>query len=143
MQIPYEPPRKRHLKSPYSLEQETRGSVLRDGSKTSTGSASPIGKSAGGYRPASSGSSAAPTEADTLHSTERDSPQQSKCVKWYLVMLASEFTTILVFFLSFPLADTTTTALAQRNQAMARYRTLNGTKGMEQTRAKMETLKTK
>ncbi len=75
---PFEPPRKRHnLKSPY-MEQESRGSVLRDGSKTSTGSASPIGKTPG-YRPASSGSisSAAPTEADTMH-TERDSPQQSK-----------------------------------------------------------------
>lgn len=73
--LPFENPRKRHLKSPY-LEQENRGSVLRDGSKTSTGSASPIGKTPG-YRPASSGSSAAPTEADTLQQ-ERDSPQQSK-----------------------------------------------------------------
>lgn len=99
MPIPYEPPRKRHLKSPYSLEQETRGSVLRDGSKTSTGSASPIGKSTG-YRPASSGSSAAPTEADTLHSTERDSPQQSKWVEWYSMLLNAEFTTISVSIIS-------------------------------------------
>lgn len=74
MSIPsFEPARKRHLKSPY-MEQENRGSVLRDG-KASTGSASPIGKTPG-YRPASSGSSAAPTEADTLQ-VERDSPQQS------------------------------------------------------------------
>jgi hypothetical protein len=75
--IQYEPhpqQRKRsHLHSPYS-EQEARGSVLRDGSKASTGSASPISKS---YRPASSGSSVAPTEADTLQA-DRDSPQQSK-----------------------------------------------------------------
>ncbi|CAO1301950.1 unnamed protein product [Diamesa serratosioi] len=76
MQVPYEHSRKRQMKSPYSLEQE-RGSVLRDGSKTSPiGSASPIGKTTG-YRPASSGSSVAPTEADTMQ-PERDSPQQSK-----------------------------------------------------------------
>jgi hypothetical protein len=77
MPSPYEPARKRHMKNPYTNldQQETRGSVLRDGSKTSTGSPSPIGK--GGYRPASSGSSVAPTEADTMQ-TERDSPQQSK-----------------------------------------------------------------
>jgi hypothetical protein len=71
MPSPYEPARKRHLKNPYTNidQQETRGSVLRDGSKAaSTGSPSPIGK---GYnRPA-------PTEADTMQ-TERDSPQQSK-----------------------------------------------------------------
>jgi hypothetical protein len=77
MQVPYEHSRKRQMKSPYSLEQE-RGSVLRDGSKTSPiGSASPIGKTTGQYRPASSGSSVAPTEADTMQ-PERDSPQQSK-----------------------------------------------------------------
>lgn len=77
MPSPYEPARKRHMKNPYTNldQQETRGSVLRDGSKTSTGSPSPIGKT--GYRPASSGSSVAPTEADTMQ-TERDSPQQSK-----------------------------------------------------------------
>lgn len=79
MPSPYEPaPRKR--KTPYTnldLQETTRGSVLRDGSKTtSVGSPSPIGKSAN-YRPNSSGSSAAPTEADTMQ-TERDSPQQSK-----------------------------------------------------------------
>jgi hypothetical protein len=74
--LPYEAhpqQRKRHLQSLYT-EQEARGSVLRDGSKASTGSASPISKS---YRPASSGSSVAPTEADTLQA-DRDSPQQSK-----------------------------------------------------------------
>lgn len=78
MPSPYEPARKRHMKNLYTTldQQETRGSVLRDGSKAaSTGSPSPIGKS--GYRPASSGSSVAPTEADTMQ-TERDSPQQSK-----------------------------------------------------------------
>lgn len=77
MPSPYEPARKRHMKNPYTNldQQETRGSVLRDGSKTSTGSPSPVGKA--GYRPASSGSSVAPTEADTMQ-TERDSPQQSK-----------------------------------------------------------------
>lgn len=77
MPSPYEPARKRHMKNPYTNldQQETRGSVLRDGSKTSTGSPSPIGKTPG-YRPASSGSSVAP-EADTLLQ-ERDSPQQSK-----------------------------------------------------------------
>lgn len=76
MPSPYEPARKR--KNPYTSldQQETRGSVLRDGSKTSVGSPSPVGKSAN-YRPTSSGSSAAPTEADTMQ-TERDSPQQSK-----------------------------------------------------------------
>ncbi|KAL7041315.1 hypothetical protein ACKWTF_000722 [Chironomus riparius] len=78
MPSPYEPARKRHMKNLYTNidQQETRGSVLRDGSKTSTGSPSPVGKTAG-YRPASSGSSAAHTEADTMQ-TERDSPQQSK-----------------------------------------------------------------
>jgi hypothetical protein len=77
MASPYEPARKRHLKNPYTNldQQETRGSVLRDGSKTSVGSPSPIGKPYN--RPASSGSSVAPTEADTMQ-TERDSPQQSK-----------------------------------------------------------------
>lgn len=77
MPSPYEPARKR--KNPYTtLDQETtRGSVLRDGSKTSVGSPSPVGKSSNYNRPTSSGSSAAPTEADTMH-TERDSPQQSK-----------------------------------------------------------------
>lgn len=78
MPSPYEPARKRSMKNLYTNldQQETRGSVLRDGSKAaSTGSPSPIGKS--GYRPASSGSSVAPTEADTMQ-TERDSPQQSK-----------------------------------------------------------------
>lgn len=78
MPSPYEPSRKRHMKNLYTNidQQETRGSVLRDGSKTSTGSPSPVGKTTG-YRPASSGSSAAHTEADTMQ-TERDSPQQSK-----------------------------------------------------------------
>ena len=78
MPSPYEPARKRHMKNLYTNldQQETRGSVLRDGSKAaSTGSPSPIGKS--GYRPASSGSSVAPTDADTMQS-ERDSPQQAK-----------------------------------------------------------------
>lgn len=72
----YEPSRKRHMKTPYTNldQQETRGSVLRDGSKASVGSPSPIGKNL--YRPESSGSSATHTEADTLQ-TERDSPQQS------------------------------------------------------------------
>lgn len=42
--LTFDPPRKRHLRSPYT-EQETRGSVLRDGSKGgSTESASPINK---------------------------------------------------------------------------------------------------
>ncbi|KAG5676152.1 hypothetical protein PVAND_006001 [Polypedilum vanderplanki] len=77
MPSPYEPARKRHMKNLYTNtdQQETRGSVLRDGSKTSTGSPSPISSKTGNYRPASSGSSAAP-EADTMQ-TERDSPQQS------------------------------------------------------------------
>lgn len=76
LHTPYEPQRKRGLRSPYS-EQETRGSVLRDGSKASIRSASPIGNKS--YRPASSGSSVAPTEADTLQA-DRDSPQQSRYV---------------------------------------------------------------
>ncbi|XP_055681633.1 zinc finger protein chinmo isoform X2 [Lutzomyia longipalpis] len=71
--LPYDPPRKRPLRSPY-IEQEARGSVLRDGSKGSAGNASPISK---GYRPGSSASSSAPTEADALQ-TERTSPQQSR-----------------------------------------------------------------
>lgn len=75
MPSPYEPARKRKNLYTNLDQQETRGSVLRDGSKTSVGSPSPIGKSAN-YRPTSSGSSAAP-EADTMQ-TERDSPQQSK-----------------------------------------------------------------
>jgi hypothetical protein len=75
---PFEPARKRHMKSSYTnLEQETtRGSVLRDGSKASVGSPSPVGKNLYN-RPESSGSSATHTEADTMQ-TERDSPQQSK-----------------------------------------------------------------
>ena len=35
--MPYEPPRKRQIRSPFIDQQEaTRGSVLRDGSKTGT-----------------------------------------------------------------------------------------------------------
>ncbi|CAD7079148.1 unnamed protein product [Hermetia illucens] len=71
--LSFDPPRKRHLRSPFS-EQETRGSVLRDGSKGSAESASPINKP---YRPSSSASSSAPTEADTMQ-TERASPQSSR-----------------------------------------------------------------
>lgn len=71
---PFDPPRKRHLRSPFPTEQETRDSVLRDGSKTSTGSVSPISK---GYRPGSSASTTAPSEADSLK-MERVSPQQSR-----------------------------------------------------------------
>lgn len=72
---PYEASRKRSIRSPYFEQQEaTRGSVLRDG-KASVGNDSPVSGSKN-YRPSSSGSSAAPTEADTLH-TDRDSPQQS------------------------------------------------------------------
>lgn len=81
-----EHPRKRSLKSPYADQESSRGSVLRDGSKgTPVSSQSPVsaGKR-GGYgdgassgRPASSASSAAPTEADTQQ-MERNSPQQSK-----------------------------------------------------------------
>lgn len=77
MPSPYEPARKRkNLYTSLDQQETTRGSVLRDGSKTSVGSPSPIGKSASYNRPTSSGSSAAP-EADTMQ-TERDSPQQSK-----------------------------------------------------------------
>lgn len=80
MPSPYEPARKRKNLYTNLDQQETRGSVLRDGSKTSVGSPSPVGKSSANYnRPTSSGSSAAPTEADTMQ-TERDSPQQSKWV---------------------------------------------------------------
>ncbi|XP_055386537.1 zinc finger protein chinmo isoform X2 [Condylostylus longicornis] len=71
--LTYDPPRKRHFRSPFP-EQETRGSVLRDGSKGSSESASPLNKS---YRPSSSASSTAPTEADTMQS-ERASPQSSR-----------------------------------------------------------------
>lgn len=74
---PYEASRKRSMRSPfYEPHQEAtaRGSVLRDG-KASTGNDSPVSGSKN-YRPSSSGSSAAPTEADTAH-TDRDSPQQS------------------------------------------------------------------
>lgn len=81
-----EHPRKRSLKSPYADQESSRGSVLRDGSKgTQVSSQSPVsGGKRGGYgdggssgRPASSASSAAPTEADTQQ-MERNSPQQSK-----------------------------------------------------------------
>ncbi|KAL9706730.1 hypothetical protein quinque_010248 [Culex quinquefasciatus] len=74
---PYESSRKRSMRSPfYEPHQEAtaRGSVLRDG-KASIGNDSPVSGSKN-YRPSSSGSSAAPTEADTAH-TDRDSPQQS------------------------------------------------------------------
>lgn len=71
--ISFEPPRKRALRSPYA-EQEIRGSVLRDGSKNSSDSASPNSKP---YRPLSSASSTAPTEADTMQS-ERASPESSR-----------------------------------------------------------------
>lgn len=72
---PYETSRKRSIRSPFFEHQEaTRGSVLRDG-KASVGNDSPVSGSKN-YRPSSSGSSAAPTEADTVH-TDRDSPQQS------------------------------------------------------------------
>lgn len=70
----YETSRKRSIRSPF-YEEATRGSVLRDG-KASVGNDSPVSGSKN-YRPSSSGSSAAPTEADTAH-TDRDSPQQSK-----------------------------------------------------------------
>uniref|UniRef100_A0A6P4F7K9 Broad-complex core protein isoforms 1/2/3/4/5-like n=1 Tax=Drosophila rhopaloa TaxID=1041015 RepID=A0A6P4F7K9_DRORH len=70
----YEPLRKRPLRSPYP-EQEQRGSVLRDGSKSSE-CPSPINKPPY-HRPSSSASSTAPTEADTMHS-ERASPQSSR-----------------------------------------------------------------
>ncbi|XP_021701430.1 zinc finger protein chinmo isoform X1 [Aedes aegypti] len=73
MPTPYESSRKRSIRSPF-YEEATRGSVLRDG-KASVGNDSPVSGSKN-YRPSSSGSSAAPTEADTAH-TDRDSPQQS------------------------------------------------------------------
>ncbi|ETN58077.1 bmp-induced factor [Anopheles darlingi] len=67
--------RKRAHRSPfYETQETTRDSVLRDG-KTSAGNGSPVSGSKN-YRPSSSGSSATPTEADTIH-TDRDSPQQS------------------------------------------------------------------
>ncbi|XP_062546572.1 zinc finger protein chinmo isoform X2 [Armigeres subalbatus] len=73
MPQPYESSRKRSIRSPF-YEEATRGSVLRDG-KASVGNDSPVSGSKN-YRPSSSGSSAAPTEADTAH-MDRDSPQQS------------------------------------------------------------------
>lgn len=78
-QMNFEPPRKRHLKSPFQEQDSPRGSVLRDGSKAGLSSPSPVGKGgygAGSNRP-SSVSSNAPTEADTQQ-MERNSPQQSK-----------------------------------------------------------------
>lgn len=45
--LPYDPPRKRHLRSPFSEQEISRQSVLRDGSKGSAESASPVSK---GYR---------------------------------------------------------------------------------------------
>lgn len=66
--LTFDAPRKRHLRSPF--DQETRQSVLRDGSKGSAENASPVNK----RRPTSSASSTAPTEADTPQ-TERASPQ--------------------------------------------------------------------
>lgn len=78
-QMNFEPPRKRHQKSPFLEQESPRGSVLRDGSKAGISSPSPVGKGgygAGSGRP-SSGSSIAPTEADTQQ-MERNSPQQSK-----------------------------------------------------------------
>lgn len=79
-QMNFEPPRKRHQKSPF-MDQDSspRGSVLRDGSKgMGLNSPSPVGGKSGygGGRP-SSVSSNAPTEADTQQ-MERNSPQQSK-----------------------------------------------------------------
>lgn len=66
--LTFDAPRKRHLRS--SFDQETRQSVLRDGSKGSAENASPVNR----RRPTSSASSTAPTEADTPQ-TERASPQ--------------------------------------------------------------------
>ncbi|XP_065088395.1 zinc finger protein chinmo isoform X4 [Ochlerotatus camptorhynchus] len=75
MPQPYETTnRKRSIRSPF-YEETTRGSVLRDGKATGVGNDSPVSGSKN-YRPSSSGSSAAPTEADTVH-TDRDSPHQS------------------------------------------------------------------
>ncbi|XP_053695929.1 zinc finger protein chinmo [Sabethes cyaneus] len=74
---PYESSRKRSIRSPFYEHQEAtaRGSVLRDGKTSIPGNDSPVSGSKN-YRPSSSGSSAAATEADTVH-TDRDSPQQS------------------------------------------------------------------
>ncbi|KAG4070846.1 hypothetical protein HA402_011072 [Bradysia odoriphaga] len=72
--ITFDAARKRHLRSPFTEQEISRQSVLRDGSKGSAESASPVSK---GYRPASSASSTAPTEADTMQ-TERASPQSSR-----------------------------------------------------------------
>lgn len=59
-------------------EASSRGSVLRDGSKATVSSQSPVGsKYAASVGRPSSGSSIAPTEADTQQ-MERNSPQQSK-----------------------------------------------------------------
>ncbi|XP_030383171.1 zinc finger protein chinmo-like [Scaptodrosophila lebanonensis] len=70
----YRPNEPRRDRRPYA-EQEVRGSVLRDGSKSSE-CPSPISKPPY-HRPSSSASSTAPTEADTMHS-ERASPQSSR-----------------------------------------------------------------
>lgn len=43
----FDPPRKRHIRSPFSEQEISRQSVLRDGSKGSAESASPVSK---GYR---------------------------------------------------------------------------------------------
>lgn len=45
--LQFDPPRKRHLRSPFSEQEISRQSVLRDGSKGSAESASPVSK---GYR---------------------------------------------------------------------------------------------
>lgn len=68
MYRPYDAPRKRQMRSPF--DQDARQSVLRDGSKGSAENASPVNR----RRPASSASSTAPTEADTLQN-DRASPQ--------------------------------------------------------------------
>lgn len=45
--LPFDPPRKRHLRSPFTEQEISRQSVLRDGSKGSAESPSPVSK---GYR---------------------------------------------------------------------------------------------
>lgn len=108
--INYEPPRKRAIvRSPYS-EQEQRGSVLRDGSKSSE-CPSPINKPPY-HRPSSSASSTAPTEADTMHS-ERASPQS----RWvHQILFPEVFKLIRVFF--FPVATRTIVPAPQREMEM-------------------------
>lgn len=81
----YDPLRKKHLKSPYGEAHETRGSVLRDGSKSAAASsvggdsaASPVSRVY--HRPGSSASSTGPVDSEAMQ-VDRFSPNQSRYIQ--------------------------------------------------------------